>query len=107
VLQDVLKRVQKAFDGFFRRIKTGQKAGYPRFAGRNRYDSFCFPQGGWSLQNNRLTLSKIGTIKLKLHREVMGKVKTYTIKRDGSHHFLIIINAEIALLMKSSVIIMV
>lgn len=87
VLQDVLRRVQKAFDGFFRRVKTGVKAGYPRFQGKNRYDSFCFPQGGWSLQNNRLTLSKIGIIKLKLHREVIGKVKTCTIKRDGSHWY--------------------
>src|SRR5215211_5034057 len=31
VLQAALKRVQKAFDGFFRRIKAGEKAGYPRF----------------------------------------------------------------------------
>jgi putative transposase len=88
VLQDVLKRVQKAFDGFFRRLHTKVKAGYPRFAGHNRYDSFTYPQGGWSLRNHKLTLSKIGTIKLKLHREVIGKVKTCTIKREGSHWYV-------------------
>src|SRR3982750_2444030 len=34
VLQDVLKRVEKAFDGFFRRVKSKQKAGFPRFRSR-------------------------------------------------------------------------
>jgi len=83
VLQDVLKRVDKAFKGFFSRVNRGVKAGFPRFQGRNRYDSFTFPQGGWSLKNDRLTLSKLGTFKMKLHREVLGKVKTATIKREG------------------------
>ncbi|WP_253732000.1 RNA-guided endonuclease InsQ/TnpB family protein, partial [Thermus scotoductus] len=44
VLQDVIHRVDKAFQGFFRRVKAGQKAGYPRFKGKGRYDSFTFPQ---------------------------------------------------------------
>src|SRR5690349_4940221 len=39
ILQDTLKRVDKAFKAFFRRVKKGEKAGYPRFAGYNRYDS--------------------------------------------------------------------
>ena len=83
VLQDVLKRVDKAFKGFFSRVKSGVKAGFPRFQGRSRYDSFTFPQGGWSLKNDRITLSRLGTFKVKLHREVLGKVKTATIKREG------------------------
>lgn len=88
VLQDVLKRVQKAFDGFFSRVKRGVKAGFPRFQGRNRYDSFTYPQLGWSLKNDRLTLSKLGEIKIKLHREVIGKVKTCTIKREADKWFV-------------------
>jgi putative transposase len=88
VLQDVLKRVDKAFQGFFSRVKTGKKAGFPRFQGRNRYDSFTYPQGGWSIKNDKLTVSKIGTIRIKLHREVMGKVKTCTIHRDGLNWFV-------------------
>lgn len=43
VLQDVLKRLDKAFQGFFRRVKAGQKPGYPRFQGRGRYDLLCYP----------------------------------------------------------------
>jgi putative transposase len=88
VLQDVLRRVDKAFQGFFSRLKTSKKAGFPRFQGRNRYDSFTYPQGGWSIKNDKLTVSKIGTIRVRLHREVLGKVKTCTIRRDGLAWFV-------------------
>lgn len=84
VSQDVLKRVEKAFQAFFRRIKTKQgKAGFPRFQNRQRYNSFTFAQSGFSLANNRLTLSKIGKVKIKLHRAIVGKVKTLTVSRDS------------------------
>lgn len=83
VLQDVLKRLDKAYQNFFRRIKTkGIKVGFPRFRGRDRYDSFCYPQTGFHFVNGKLRLSKIGDLKLKLHRELEGKVKTCTIKKD-------------------------
>jgi len=89
VLQDVLKRVDKAFAAFFRRIQAGEKAGYPRYQGRNRYDSFTYPQAGFSItHSNRLCLAKIGTIKVKLHREVQGTLKTCTIKREGEHWYV-------------------
>lgn len=89
VLQDVILRVKKAYDGFFRRVKNGEKPGYPRFQGRNRYNSFCYPDGaGWKLEGNKLHLSKIGTVKIKLHRELQGKIKTVTIKREGEHWYV-------------------
>jgi putative transposase len=90
VLQDVLRRVKKAFDAFFRRCKQGEEPGYPRFQGRNRYDSFCYPQGGYSLtQDNHVCLSKIGAIKVKLHRQINGTIKTCTIKREGDCWFVV------------------
>jgi putative transposase len=90
VLQDVLRRVQKAFDNFFRRVKHGEVPGFPRFQGRNRYDSFTYPQGGFSLtHDNRVSLSKIGSIKVKLHRAVNGTIKTCTIKREGDVWYVI------------------
>jgi putative transposase len=49
VLQDVLRRVNLAFDAFFCRVKAGQKPGYPRFRGRDRYDSFTLTQAGWKI----------------------------------------------------------
>ena len=76
VLQNVIKRVEKSFDKFF----TG--AGYPRFQGRNRYDSFTYPQSGFSIVDEKLKLSKIGILKMVQHRSIEGIIKTCTIKRD-------------------------
>ncbi len=79
VLQDVLHRVDKAFQGFFRRLKAKKgKAGYPRFKGKGRYDSFTFPQAyvtGVKLQEGgkRVLLHGIGSVKVKLHRPLEGK----------------------------------
>jgi putative transposase len=95
VLQDVIKRVDKAFKGFFSRLKKGQTAGYPRFQGRGRYDSFCFPDvSGWKLAigekgKGKLAITGIGHIKIKLHRPVEGKIKTTTIKREGEHWYAV------------------
>jgi IS605 OrfB family transposase len=84
VLQDVLRRVDKAFQAFFRRVKCGETPGYPRYKGRGHYNSFTYPQTGFSLMHdNRVCLSKIGSIKVKLHCPLEGEVKTCTIKREG------------------------
>lgn len=83
-LQEVCIRVDLAFRGFFRRVKSGEKPGYPRFKSFNRYDSFTYPQGGFEfLDNGRLRLSKIGDVKIKLHRPIEGTIKTLTVRRDG------------------------
>lgn len=95
ILQDVLRRVKKAYDNFFRRVKAGQTPGYPRFQGDGRYDSFAFPQSGFSLtEDNRVCLSKIGTLKVKIPKgkkanPPVGTMKTCTIKREGEHWFII------------------
>jgi len=90
VLQDVLRRVQKAFDAFFRRCKHGEEPGYPRFQGKGHYASFTYPQAGFSLtHDNRVCLSKIGAIKVKLHRTIKGTIKTCTIKREGDHWYVV------------------
>lgn len=81
VLQEVIKRVDLAFQAFFRRVKTGEKAGYPRFRGYGRYDSFTYTQSGFSLDSDRLTLSKIGDIKIKLHRPVEGEIKRLNVRK--------------------------
>jgi putative transposase len=83
VLQNVLKRVQKSMENFFR------GSGYPRFKGRNRYDSFTYPQSGFELEDGKLILSKIGNIKIILHRDIKGKIKTCTIKRDVDQWYTI------------------
>jgi IS605 OrfB family transposase len=101
-LQDVILRVKRAYDNFFRRVKNGEKPGFPRFKGHNWYDSFTYPDGaGWKLTveeqdvqgkkrlKGTLHLSKIGTVKVILHREMAGKIKTLTIKREGEHWYAV------------------
>jgi len=84
VLQNVLFRVERTFDNFFRRVKEKKgKPGYPRFKGKDRYDSFTYPQQpGFQITPHGLKLSKIGTIKIKLHRSIPITIKTCTIKRE-------------------------
>ncbi|MDQ3323198.1 MAG: transposase [Acidobacteriota bacterium] len=89
VLQDVLKRLDKSFQGFYRRIKAKQKAGFPRFKSASRFDSFCYAQSGFNLSGNKLTLSKIGNLKIKLSCEIVGKIKTCQIKREIDKWFVI------------------
>jgi putative transposase len=84
VLQDVLKRVDYSFQNFFRRVKAKRgTAGFPRFQGRHRCNSLTFKQSGLALESNRLNLSKVGKVKIKLHREIVGKIKTLTIIKDS------------------------
>jgi putative transposase len=83
ISQDVLKRVDKAFQSFFRRVKSKkEKAGFLRFQNKQRYNSFTYAQSGFNLAD-KLTLSKIGKVKIKLHRNIVGKIKTLTISRDS------------------------
>jgi putative transposase len=95
VLQDVLRRLDKSFKAFFRRVKAGEKPGYPRFKGRGWYKSFTYPQAGFKIEGSKLTLSKIGTIRIFKHREVEGKIKTCTIKKDLLGHWYAVLVAEI------------
>src|SRR5262249_10027593 len=90
VLQDVLKRLDKAFQAFFRRVKENPtQAGFPRFKGQSRYNSFTYPQSGFKLVGNKLTLSKIGSCRLRLSRPIEGKIKTCSIKRQVDGWFVI------------------
>ena len=91
VAQDVLSRLDKAYQNFFRRVKNGDKPGYPRFQGCQRYDSFTFPQypqsGFKILEDGKLKLSKIGVIRMFIHRPIEGKIKTCTVKRESDQWY--------------------
>ncbi len=94
VLQNVLSRVDGAFKGFFRRVKISKDgAGFPRYKSLDRYDSFCYPQSGFAIKNNRIELSKIGLIKCKFHRQIPKeyRLKTCTIKREGKKWFVVFV----------------
>lgn len=95
VLQDVFDRLDRAYKSFFSRVKQGAKrAGFPRFKGQDRWDSFKFKQC-WDNKKNdwttcgkpvdagrRINVPKIGTVKIKLHRPLEGKPKSLQIVLD-------------------------
>ncbi len=91
--QDVLRRLKKAFDNFFRRIELGDpEPGYPRYKSFRRYDSITFPSYGDGcrlLDNGKLRIQGAGHIKVKLHRPIEGEIKTVTIKRQAGRWFAI------------------
>jgi putative transposase len=86
VLQNAQVRVDLAFQAFFRRVKAGEKPGYPRFKGKGQYASITYPQygNGVSLNGQILTLSKIGDMKVVMHRPIEGSVKTVTVQRSAN-----------------------
>jgi putative transposase len=90
--QATMRRLDKAFVAFFRRVKTGQKPGYPRFKACDRFDSIEFPTygDGIRLNDNRLRVQHVGVIRCKVHRPVEGRVKTATLKREGDKWFVVL-----------------
>jgi putative transposase len=90
VLQDVLSRLDSAFQRFFARVKAGETPGYPRFHGANRYNSFTYKQfgNGVTLDNGFLVLSKIGRIAVRWSRPLEGTPKTVTISREADGWYI-------------------
>jgi putative transposase len=87
VLQNVAVRIDLAFQAFFRRVRAGEKPGYPRCRGRGRYARFTYPQVpvGCNLDTEtRLRLYGIGQVKIMLHRPLEGMPKTATITRSST-----------------------
>jgi putative transposase len=97
VLQNVAVRVDLAFQAFFRRVRQGEKEpGYPRFRGKGRYDSFCYPQFGFKLLGGRVRLSGIGEVKAILHRPLEGGGKTCCVRRTSTGKWYATFSCEVA-----------
>ena len=101
VLQQVAVRVDLAFKAFFRRLKekakTGEKAGFPRYKGQNRYDSITYPQfsNGCRLDEKGLRLGKIGCLRIVQHRPLAGTPKSCTITRTATGKWFVSISCDI------------
>ena len=93
-LQEVQERIDLAFKHFFRRVKNGEKPGYPRFKGKGWYDSFTYPQMGFKLQGSDLCLSKIGNVRVKVHREIEGDIKRIIVRRSACKKWYVSITTE-------------
>lgn len=86
----VLQRLDGAFQAFFRRVAAGENPGYPRFRSKDRYDSLTWrPHGGGAaVKDGRLALQGIGHVKVRWHRDLPdGAVKTTTVRRAGGKWF--------------------
>ncbi|MFE5524541.1 RNA-guided endonuclease InsQ/TnpB family protein [Streptomyces virginiae] len=96
--QATLRRLDKAFAAFFRRIKSGETPGHPRFRGVNRFDTVDFPKDGdgcrWDSTphdaQTRVRFQGVGHVKVKQHRTVAGKVKTVSVKREGKRWYVVL-----------------
>ncbi len=92
--QATLRRLNKSFQGFFRRVKAGQTPGYPRLKGKARFDSVEWPKDGdgarWLPEAKRVYLQGVGQVKIHVHRQVAGRVKTIQIKRAGRRWMLVL-----------------
>jgi putative transposase len=97
VLQDVLARLDKTYQAFFRRLSNGEKPGFPRFHGRDRYHSFAYKEygNGARLDNGCLVLSKIGRIAVRWSRPVEGTIKTVTISKEADGWYVSFSCAEV------------
>ncbi|MEW6036192.1 MAG: transposase [Candidatus Micrarchaeota archaeon] len=94
VAQNVADRLAKSLGCLIARKKTGRKAGFPRFKSIERMKSFTYPQFGIKLAE-RLELSGIGSVSIKKHRDIGGKVKTLTIKKSPSGKWFAVFTSEI------------
>lgn len=96
--QATLRRLDRAFQAFFRRVKAGQKPGYPRFRGVNWFDTVEFPTDGdgcrWASTPHdpvtRVRLQGIGHVRVHQHRPVKGRVKTISVKREGKRWYVVL-----------------
>jgi len=95
VLQNVTERVDLAFKAFFRRLKSGETPGFPRFKGYGRYDSMTYAQTGFKVDGEWLDLSKVGRLWIVLHRPIKGKIKTLTIRRSSTNKWYVCFSCEI------------
>ena len=89
ISQNVIKKLDQAFQGFFRRVKAGQKPGFPRFKSKDRFGSFAFNNTGFNLAGRYLQISKIGAVKLRLSRSLPegSTVKSLVVKRSGQNWY--------------------
>jgi putative transposase len=81
IARSALRRLDRAFQAFFRRCRSGEKPGFPRFRGRDWYDSFSFP--AVRVEGNRVHVPKLGPVRFHDYRPLQGEVREVTIRRGA------------------------
>jgi putative transposase len=92
-----IRRLDEAFRGFFRRVKAGERPGYPRFRGRGWWDSIEWAENGgahWDSMPHptvtRVYLKGVGHVRVHQHRAVRGRVKVVMAKREAGRWYVIL-----------------
>ena len=93
VAQALVDRLLDAIDRYFRLKALGMKAGFPRFKSFSRMKSLQYPQSGFSLEGKKLEVSPFGSISIKLHRAIEGRIKTLTLKLQAGKWFAIFVTS--------------
>ncbi|MEV5127487.1 transposase [Streptomyces decoyicus] len=96
--QATLRRLNRSFEAFFRRVQAGEKPGYPRFKGAGHFDTVEFPRDGdgcrWDSAPHdpltRVRFQGVGHVRVHRHRPVRGRVKTVSVKREGKRWFVVL-----------------
>jgi len=90
--QATMRRLDLAYRAFFRRVKAGETPGYPRLKARDRFESVTFPShgDGIRLSGNRLRVQHVGVIRVCLHRETEGAIKTLTLRREAGKWYVVV-----------------
>lgn len=91
--QNVAHKVSNSIFRVFKLKKKGVKCGFPRFKSFDRMKSLFYPQAGFSL-DKKLRVTPFGEISIKKHREIKGKIKTLSLKREPSGKWFAIFCAE-------------
>lgn len=102
--QATLRRLDRAFAAFFRRVKAGETPGYPRFKSAGVFDTVTWPSDGdgcrWDSapdQNvTRVRLQGVGHVRVHQHRPIRGRVKTVSVKREGKRWYVILSCDDVA-----------
>ena len=95
--QQVLKRLDAAFQTFFANAKAAKKPGYPRFKKRGDEPGIRFPdrkQFKLDAANGRLQLPKLGWVRMRMSREVAGELRNASVTREGNRWYVAIQTLE-------------
>lgn len=107
-LQNALKYLDAAYKNFFRRVKNGEKHGFPRFKSKHEHRQSYRTNGSIRIFENAIQLPKLGRVKCRVSKEVKGRILSATISQNPSGKYFVALcctDVEIEPLPKTGVVI--
>ena len=88
-LQNALKQLDKAFQNFFRRVKKGEKPGYPHIKSKKQSRQSYQTNSNIKVFDNAVQLPKLGKVKCRISRMVEGRILSATVSRSASGKYYV------------------